>query len=193
MKKYISLLAILLLFVVKASAQVETVGGKVSFGDRVNSAAKKAKDGVVTIGGKIYDTFKGDGSSDLISIKGVKYMPLYSVNLYNGYEATAFRAECQRQFRERYPRAVITSAVCPQTDWVPSIVKNHGQVVGFMETMYCYVIASDCDGMYYLNAKFAYRRFKEIGADSRDVEEAWPEWVRTDVMPRQVYAKLLTK
>lgn len=193
MKRYISIISFLLLLVLQASAQMETVGGKVSFGDRISTAAKKAKDGAVSLGGKISDVFTSDNTKDLISIKGVKYMPLYSVNLYKGADATAFRAECQRQFRERYPRAVITSAVCPQTDWLPSVVKNHGQVVGFMETMYCYVIASDCDGMYYLNAKFAYRRYKEIGADSRNVEEAWPEWVRTDVMTRAVYAKLLTK
>lgn len=196
MKKIIAIIISLLsLSVVSVQAQTTTVEGKVSFSDRVNNAAGRIKEDAVNLGGRISDAFGNIAISkkDLVKVRGVYYMPLYPVNLYMGDEADGFRLECQREFQDRYPRAIITSCALPQRDWVVTEVKDHGQVVGFLFTMYCYVIATDRESGYFLNAKYAFRSYKEIGGNPYRVENAWPVWERTDVMTKETYARLLTK
>lgn len=193
-KVLILMMALLTVFTAKTVAQTTTVQGKVSFSDRVNNAAGKIKQDAIEVGNRIGDAFGSVTSKkDMIKVKGVYYMPLYSVNLYQGTEANDFRLECQREFQARYPRALITSCALPQKDWVVTEVKDHGQVVGFLFTMYCYVIATDRESGYFLNAKYAFKSYKEIGGNPYRVENAWPVWERTDVMTKETYARLLTK
>lgn len=133
-----------------------------------------------------------DNKDDLIKIKHVYYMPLYSVNLYKGTDTAGFREECTALFARRFPLAKVLSNALPQTQWVREDMVKNDMVVGYTETMYCYIIAKDGeDG--YINARFSYKRIKQPGTDYSILADNWPKWERTDFLSVPVYAKLLTK
>ena len=58
--------------------------------------------------------------------------------------------------------------------------------------MYCYAIAQDGEEGY-INAKFTFQRYREVGGEYQPLQEKWPKWERTDVLSDKVYNKLLTK
>ena len=45
----------------------------------------------------------------------------------------------------------------------------------------------------FVNAKFVFERQKKVGDATMDNLVKWPLWIRTDVLPNEVYAKLLKK
>ena len=45
----------------------------------------------------------------------------------------------------------------------------------------------------YINAKFTFQRYREVGGEYQPLQEKWPKWERTDVLSDKVYNKLLTK
>lgn len=133
-----------------------------------------------------------DDSGDLIRIKGYYYMPLYSLNLYNGEETKAFQEECMKLFTAKYPLTEVMSVSLPQLQWIHESVKKRKKVVGYLETMYCYIIAKDgADG--YINARFSFRRYKDVGDSYGPLMENWPKWERVDFLTPELYHKLLTK
>ena len=133
-----------------------------------------------------------DNTKDLIRIKGYYYMPIYNINLYKGTEAKTFRQECVNLFATKYPKAEILSVALPQTDWLHETVKKKRVIVGFVESMYCYIIAKD-DNDGYINARFCYKRYKDVGDSYGPLVEYWPKWERSDYLTPQLYRTLLTK
>lgn len=128
-------------------------------------------------------------TSDLRKIDNAYYMPLYSVNLYNGTEEQTLRDDCRSMFVKKYPQASIMSCVLPQQTWISKPIYENGKITGYVQTMHCYIIARDgADG--YINSKFTFVRAKQVGKTYRRDDNRWPEWERTDVLTNSVYDKL---
>ena len=131
-----------------------------------------------------------DPEPDDVKMKGYYYMPIYDVNLYHGTDQKEFTEPCLQQFREKYPTLEILSCVIPQTGWVQEDVKQNGRVIGYGQYLLCFILARDGqDG--YVNARFAFRKYKEVGGDFEPIETIWPKWERTDVIPVRIYNKLV--
>lgn len=127
-----------------------------------------------------------------IKIDGNWYMPLYKVNLYHGQELEMFKDTCLQQFTRKYPHVHILSTAIPQEGWISESVKDKNKIIGYLQTLYCYITAKDGnDG--YINACFAFKRYKDVGKEYGVVEGAWPKWERTDVLTNEIYDELLTR
>ena len=196
--KRLSLVCIVMLMAVAMplSAQTSNTVKKQSLGSRISQLFKKTKKSVVRAGENISDAIGFDdlasGNDDLYKIKGNYYMPLYTVNLYKGEQSEEFRKQCRQKFSEKYPQAKVVSVVLPQTEWLVNPVKKNDQITGYVETMYCYVLARD-GGDGYINAKFTYQQYKDAGESYGQLANKWPQWTRTDIMTNEVYQKLLSK
>jgi len=83
----------------------------------------------------------------------------------------------------------VLSVTIPQEGWVSKAVKDGGKVIGYLQYMYCYVLAQDGDDGY-INARFSFQRYKDVGKDYGSVNGRWPRWDRTDVLTRSVYDEL---
>lgn len=131
-------------------------------------------------------------SEDVIRVGGKDYMPLYAKNLYTKDDAQELRKLCQDLFTAKYPNAKIETVALPQTDWLSHAIEKKGSIIGYVEDMYCYIIARDeADG--YINARFCFRQARDVGETFRQVPGEWPKWERTDVLTKKVYNKLLKK
>lgn len=151
----------------------------------------KTKKEVSNAGTSISDQFTL-GHSGEIKVHGTYYMPLYSVNLYKGTDGEALRDSCLTIFNKHYPMAFVETCVLPQQQWLSEPVEKKGQIVGYLQTMYCYLVARDgADG--YINTKFMFQRYKDVGGTAQPMIEKWPELVRTDVIPMRDYEKLKTR
>lgn len=117
------------------------------------------------------------------------YMPLYKVSLYKDSDSRALREDCEQVFRARYPEATIVSSALPQTDWLVENVKQNGNIIGYREIMYCFVLGKDGDDAY-INLKFTFQRYKEVGKSYQNIASKWPELTRVDVIPMKAYEKL---
>ncbi len=130
---------------------------------------------------------------DLVKVNGDYYMPLYSVNLYKGDDGKGFREQCLRLFKAYYKDAKVTSVALPQTAWLTAAAVKNGKTIGYTQTMYCYIIAEDGHGSY-INARFAYKRYKDAGGKYAFLSDYSPKWERTDEhISASVYSKLLKK
>lgn len=193
MKKFIlTILAISLFSIASVSAQ----GRQTKTSKKVGAFLSRSRDVAEQTGGAISDFFGFDdrvvNKEDLIKIKGTYYMPLYSVNLYKGTDAAEFPVQCREMFARRFPLSTIISVAMPQTQWLKEEIVKSRMVVGYLQTMYCFIIARDGeDG--YINARFSYKMYKEAGSHYVALEDNWPKWERTDFLSQSVYAKLLTK
>ena len=119
-------------------------------------------------------------------------MPLYSVNVYHGKEANNFQALCRKLFVNKYPNVKIMSVAIPQEEWLREPVEKEGSIIGYLQNMYCYIIG--CDGNDgYINAKFLFQQYKEVGGIYQLLQDKAPKWERTDVLTNKVYNKLLLK
>ena len=78
----------------------------------------------------------------LIKVSGLYYMPLYTVNLYQGKEAAEFRETVRKKFMEKYPQTKLQTVVIPQTDWLHEPVEKGDVIIGYLQTMYCYAICT---------------------------------------------------
>lgn len=184
------LLGALLLPAVPTMAQ--TASGKGGVGKKAAKVWTKAKKSVTDAGHAIGRAVGLENKDDLIRVKGEYYMPLYTVNLYKQDDADKYKTACGRLFLRKYPQADVQTVALPQTDWLSETVEKEGAVVGYLQTMYCYIVARDgTDG--YINAKFVFQRYRDVGKNFMDIPEKWPLWERTDVLPMAVYRKLLKK
>ena len=163
-----------------------------SIGQKMSKAWKKTQKSFSDAGHAIGKAVGLENRDDQIRVKGEYYMPLYSVNLYKQDDAGKYRQCCTRLFHMKYPQAEIQTVALPQTDWLSETVEQGGTIAGYLQTMYCYIIARDgTDG--YINARFVFQRYKEVGHEYMDIAEKWPLWERTDVLPLPIYQKLLKK
>lgn len=197
MKRYIISASLLLCSCMcTVSAQTSTSNKTESLGSKISRILNRARKSANKAGKQVGYTLDADGhlnkENDLIKVSGLYYMPLYTVNLYQGKEAAEFREIVRKKFMEKYPQTKLQTVVIPQTDWLHEPVEKGDVIVGYLQTMYCYVIAQDGEEGY-INAKFTFQRYREVGGEYQPLQEKWPKWERTDVLSDKVYNKLLTK
>lgn len=187
MKRIVTLFAAAMFIIGSATAQTSDTqtGEKTSFGDKISKFWKKVKNEVSYTADGIFS--KSD--NDLSLVDGSYYMQVYDVNLYKDASADAMCNICRASFVEQYPNAEVKSCVIPQTDWLSTPIKEDGSVVGYVQTMYCYVLAQDgTDG--YINSKYVFVRAKEVGREYVADNDSWGKHLRTDVLTNAVYAEL---
>lgn len=194
MKKIRYIVVVLLLgAVTNVSAQSQDKK-KEPFEKKVSKFWKKTKKELEQAGHELGDAIGFDdrigGKSDLLKVNGSFYMPLYNKDLYKGEDALTYRKTCTQQFRKKYPKVNILSVVIPQKEWVLETVEKDGELVGYQRTLHCFIIARDGDEGY-VNAKFTYRQYKNVGQEFQNVKDWWPKWERTDFMTNSVYEQLL--
>ena len=197
MKRYIISASLLLCSCMcTVSAQTSTSNKTESLGSKISRILNRARKSANKAGKHVGYTLDADGhlikENDLIKVSGLYYMPLYTVNLYQGKEAAEFRETVRKKFMEKYPQTKLQTVVIPQTDWLHEPVEKGDVIVGYLQTMYCYAIAQDGEEGY-INAKFTFQRYREVGGEYQPLQEKWPKWERTDVLSDKVYNKLLTK
>lgn len=192
-KKGYIVLVLLLGAVTNVSAQSQDKK-KEPFEEKVSKFLKKTKKELEQAGHELGDAIGFDdrigGKSDLLKVNGSYYMPLYSTDLYKGEDALMYRKTCTQQFRKKYPKVSIQSVAIPQKEWVLETVEKDGELVGYQRTLHCFIIARDGDEGY-VNAKFTYRQYKNVGQEFQNVKGWWPKWERTDFMTNSVYEQLL--
>ena len=167
---------------------------KEPFEKKVSKFLKKTKKELEQAGHELGDAIGFDdrlsGKSDLLKVNGSFYMPLYSKDLYKGEDALTFRKTSTQLFRKKYPKVNIQSVSIPQKEWVLETVEKDGELVGYQRTLHCFIIARDGEEGY-VNAKFTYRQYKNVGQEFQNVKDWWPKWERTDFMTNSVYEQLL--
>ena len=163
---------------------------KEPFEKKVSKFWKKTKKELEQAGHELGDAIGFDdrlsGKSDLLKVNGSFYMPLYSKDLYKGEDALTFRKTSTQLFRKKYPKVNIQSVSIPQKEWVLEAVEKDGELVGYQRTLHCFIIARDGDEGY-VNAKFTYRQYKNVGQEFQNVKDWCPKWERTDFMNNSVY------
>ena len=194
MKKNIcAIMAIMLILAIPVSAQNANTTKKQSFIERASSLFKKNKKRINKQVKQMKDDIGLDGKSynqdKDIKVNGEYYMPIYDVNLFKGSEAQEMRNLCEQVFRTRYPEAVLMSSALPQTDWIIDNVKKDGIIVGYRETMYCYVLGQD-GGDGYINMKFTFQRYKDVGKSYTNVKGVWPMLSRINIIPKSAFGEL---
>ena len=186
MRRLLTLLAMTLLIGGMATAQTKsTKKSEDSFGNKVSKFFKKVKNEI---------TYTADGlfskeDKDLLLVDGNYYMPVYKTNLYAEADGNKLRELCRTSFAGKYPNAKIQSCTLPQNEWLSTPVKKDDNVVGYVQTMYCYVLAKDGeDG--YINAKYVFVRTKDVGKSYQQDNSNWGRCLRTDVLTPAIYAEL---
>ena len=196
MRKYILLLSIILSASITVASAQSKKSKKEEREKKIEEFMEESRKALSDAGNAIGDFFglddRVDKKEDLIKIKHVYYMPLYNVNLYKGNDAEGFRKQCSDMFSGRFPQAKVLSIALPQQQWVKEDVVKSNVVVGHTETMYCYIIAKD-GGDGYINARFSFQQYKDVGKAYESIEGKWPQWDRTDVLTPAIYNELLNK
>ncbi len=192
MRKTMILMLALMMCGVTANAQMTKKDtGNGPFKERVaklwDKTKKTANDVASAIGEEISSV-----NSGLRRIEGKYYMNIYDKNLYQGEECDDLLAMCKEQFTAKYPTVPITSCVIPQTQWETETVETGGQVTGYVQTLFCYIVGKDGNEGF-INAKFVFERSKEVGGTPVPNKMKWPLWIRTDVMTNHVYDRLTQK
>ena len=188
------MLGVVMLGVTPAAAQTETKTQKENFGDRFVRLGKKAVKEMEKAANNLGDAIGFEDrvnaeSADSVKVDGAWYMPLYTVNLYKGGDLELYRDACRQAFVAKYPGVKVESVVVPQQEWLSDTYKKNNKVTGYVQTLYCFVLAKDGnDG--YVNARFKFQRQKEVGRQYEHVANCWPLWERTDVIPMAAYEKL---
>lgn len=195
-------LAMALMSAGSANAQTESKttkqAQKENFGDRFVRLGKKAVKEMEKAANNLGDAIGfddrvyGGKGADSVKVDGAWYMPLYTVNLYKGSDLDLYRDACRQAFVAKYPGLKVQSVVVPQQEWLSDTYKKNNKVTGYVQTLYCYVLAKDgTDG--YVNARFKFQRQKEVGRQYEHVANCWPLWERTDVIPMATYEQLKEK
>lgn len=194
MKKTTIFLAFLLLGATSNMSAQQPNKKKKTFEEKVSKFVKQTKKELEQAGHELGDAIGFDdrlySKSDLLRVNGSYYMPLYSKDLYKGEDALTYRKACTQQFRKKYPKVSIQSVTIPQKEWVLETVEKGGELVGYQRTLHCFIIARDGDEGY-VNAKFTYRQYKNVGQEFQNVKGWWPKWERIDFMTNSVYEQLL--
>lgn len=181
----------------KNATEQNDTAKKENFGDRFVRLGKKAVREMERTANNLGDAIGFEdrvnaGTADSVKIDGTWYMPLYTVNLYTGTDADIYRSACRKAFADAYPGVEIVNVVVPQREWLSDTYKKNNKVTGYVQTLYCYVLGKDgSDG--YVNARFMFQRTKEVGKSYKHVDDRWPLWENTDVIPRASYEKLAAK
>ncbi|WP_315350431.1 hypothetical protein [Hoylesella saccharolytica] len=195
-KTMFTVCALLVLSASSVYAQDDKTSENGSLSEKVSELVKKTKTSMEKAGQRISKVIgideKNRKHSDNVKIDGTYYMRLYSKNIYTGKEAKKFRKACEDVFMKKYPNAVITSVAIPQDGWLSETVKSGSKIVGYEQTMYCYIIAKD-GGDGYINARFSFQQYKDVGKAYESIEGKWPQWDRTDVLTPAIYNELLNK
>lgn len=160
---------------------------------RITELYGHARKGVQKAGKDISDFlgFESKKDSDLVEIDGVKYMPLYTRNLFYA-DSTGMLAECRKAFKARYPKARILSVAIPQKSWIETAVKDDDRIVAYKRLAYCFVLAADgSDG--YINAKYSFKGMREPGQEWVTPKEYWPHFEKADAIPNIHYKELKEK
>jgi len=188
-----SVLSAFFIAVVPVQAQSTKSSKNKSLSSKVSTIWNKAKENVSDATHKVKRGIGiKDDHVDEIKIDGVYYMTIYTTNVYKSADAQTLKAACEELFKARYPQAVVLTEAIPQEDWLTEPLKKNGQVVGYVEAVYCYILAKD-GGDGYINAKFMFQKYKDVGKTFGPVEKKWPSWERTDIIPNAVYGKLIEK
>ncbi len=194
MKKTTIFLAFLLLGATSNMSAQQPNKKKKTFEEKVSKFVKQTKKELEQAGHELGDAIGFDdrlySKSDLLRVNGSYYMPLYSKDLYKGEDALTYRKACTQQFRKKYSKVSIQSVTIPQKEWVLETVEKGGELVGYQRTLHCFIIARDGDEGY-VNAKFTYRQYKNVGQEFQNVKGWWPKWERIDFMTNSVYEQLL--
>lgn len=192
-KTLLMLLAALCLPAMTASAQTQKKQEKKSMKENVSEAWSRVKDDVSQTSSNVASSLGfGNGHVDEKRIYGTYYMTIYDTNLYTGSDGQQLRLECERAFKQRYPKSVVMSVAIPQIGWLVEDIKEKKNVIGYRETLYCFIMARDGnDG--YINAKFVFQRYRKAGDTYEPIDGKWPEWQRTDIIPNKAYSRLAKK
>lgn len=194
MKKFWYLGFVLLLGAVTNVSAQKQDQKKVRFEEKVSKFLKKTKKNLEQAGHELGDAIGFEDrigvKSDLVKVNGSFYMPLYSTDLYKGEDALTYRNTCTQLFRKKYPKVNILSVAIPQKEWVLETVEKDDELVGYQRTLHCFIIARDGDEGY-VNAKFTYQQYRNVGQEFQNVKDWWPKWERTDFMTNSVYEQLL--
>jgi len=193
MKKIIWIL-VAFFFMTPVSAQINSNGEvddfeerKTDIKEKVSDAWENTKEAVNNATNKVKRKLGYD--DDERTRLRVKYMPIYTTDKYNGMDGSEMVETCRVKFYERYPEANIMSAVIPSETWQSAPVYKNGDIVGYLETVYCYVLARDGrDG--YLNAEYTFQRYKNVGQAYQRVAAKWPEFTRVDNFTSEVYEQI---
>jgi hypothetical protein len=192
MKKNLTMALWLLAVTLPMNAQVYKETDK-SVKTRITELYGHARKGVQKAGKDISDFlgFESRKDSDLVEIDGVKYMPLYTRNLFYA-DSTGMLAECRKAFKARYPKARILSVAIPQKSWIETAVKDDDRIVAYKRLAYCFVLAADgSDG--YINAKYSFKGMREPGQEWVMPKEYWPHFEKADAIPNIHYKELKEK
>ncbi len=193
MKKIIFLMAVIFASTAyQASAQSNT-HKRDTFGKKVSKFLKQTKKDLEQAGHELGDAIGFDDrvgkNSDLLKVDGTFYMPLYTVDLYKSDSTTMYRTESIRLFKKKYPKAKIMSVAIPQAKWIVEPVELRTEVVGYQRSLSCFIIARDGNEGF-INAKFLYVQYKNVGNEYQNVRGKYPLWVRTDVLSPKIYEEL---
>lgn len=193
-KVLIMILGAMLAGTVPSSAQNESQEARETFSQKfarlVNQTVTQMEQAGHAIGDAIGFDDRVSTETSEVARRDVKdYMPLYTVNLYGGTDAVVYVDECRSLFSRKFPGVEIVTAVVPQKEWLRDAVKEDGKVTGYVQTLYCYVIGKDGDDGY-INARFVFQRYKEVGGQYRHVADRWPLWERSDAIPAELYEKM---
>lgn len=194
MKKRINILLTLLLLALPMLAQSAKTGADTPIkSTKRPNIFKQAGNTFKRAGQKIGRTLGIDRHDrDDVRVGDTYYMPLYDTNLYRGSETQGLQTVCRSRFMAKYPNAIVQTCVLPQQGWLSQDVVKNEQIVGYLQTMYCFIIAKDGnDG--YINAKFEFQRYRDVGKNWGRVADKWPSWMRTDIIPMADYQMLVKK
>lgn len=192
MKKTLMMSMMVVFFCTSAMAQMtkkDTGNGPLK--ERVTNFWNKTKKSLDEVASKVSEDLASE-SSGLRRIKGKYYMNIYDTHLYKGDDSDELVQLCRSEFAAKYPDVVIRSCVIPQTEWQTETVETNGEVTGYAQTLFCYILGKDGNEGY-INAKFVFERQKKVGERYINTKVKWPLWVRTDVLTNEVRERLLTR
>ncbi len=189
MKQFI--LSLVLISSLTAVAQDNVPAYKRNYMDKNNNFVEKTRDKLEQTTEDLFSTSnaKEDGT---VKIGGAYYMHIYSTNLYKGSDGTGMKQTCMDMFTKRFPTYKVTSCALPQTSWMEEKVEKGKSTVGYVRFMCCYIVAYDGDSGY-INARFVYKDYKDVGKNYVRLTEYSPKFDRVDYLSKDVYEKLLKK
>lgn len=190
MKKKL-IISMLVMVALPMAAQKKTTTPQRPIAERVSEFLKNAKKQVSTTGQRIGEAIGLDQSETdkgLITVDGVKYMPVYKKDLMiNREEAAKLQKAARAEFTKKYPKAEIITSVVPQEDWNHYAIHNK-KITGYKRRAYVYILAKDGDDAY-LNASYLFEAEREPGEEYVKARE-YPQLKRVDAIPASVLSKL---
>ncbi|MDT3387177.1 MAG: hypothetical protein LIR46_05360 [Bacteroidota bacterium] len=192
MKTRILTVLMLLAMVAPLSAQVYKEVDK-SPKERLQDFLDETATGINKAGKTIGDFLgiNAEGTGDEVKIDGVKYMRIYTSNLFYA-DSTDMLTLCRKDFAQRYPQAEIVSVVIPQRSWNQTALKEGSKITAYKRMALCYVLAKDGkDG--YINARYSFRQLRNPGKRWTTPEGYWPRFDRADAIPNVHYEQLKLK